>query len=147
MSDAFPRAELPLRPGDRPLSNGEFWALPSFTVLKRTVNLDQFPGSVLLRSYQAGDVIVREGDLGGSAFFILTREDRVSLGLGPDGSRGERTRVVSVSLRAPSPKRKAGVLPAALEAFRDVLRGRTSRKAAAPGADEAKSLAFLGEGD
>jgi CRP-like cAMP-binding protein/Fe-S-cluster-containing hydrogenase component 2 len=70
-----PEVDLPPRPGDEHLPSELLEQLELFRGLKKTPSFDKFPGSAVLRRYQAGEVICRQGDAGASAFYILTTAD------------------------------------------------------------------------
>ena len=76
---ANPEATLDPRPGDEMLSPTELKALSLFADLKRTPTFEKFPGALVLRHYSQGEVVVRQGEAGWTAFYILTGEDLVRL--------------------------------------------------------------------
>ncbi len=76
-----PTAELPPRTTDVPLSLEQLGGLALFTSIKKAPSFSKFPGSYVLRHYQPGEVICRQGQAGWSAFYMLTTADRASLGL------------------------------------------------------------------
>lgn len=70
-----PEAELPPRPQDGDLSPAQLALLGVFASLKRLPPFATFPGTWVLRYYREGEVICRQGDAGGTAFYLLTRTD------------------------------------------------------------------------
>ena len=54
-----PEAELELGPRDMVLNSGELVELELFGNLKKSISVEKFPGSILLRNYQQGEVICR----------------------------------------------------------------------------------------
>jgi hypothetical protein len=76
-----PTAELPPRNTDVPLSLEQLGGLALFAAIKKAPSFSKFPGSYVLRHYQPGEVICRQGQAGWSAFYMLTPADRASLGL------------------------------------------------------------------
>jgi CRP-like cAMP-binding protein/Fe-S-cluster-containing dehydrogenase component len=76
---ANPEATLDARPGDESLTPSELKALSLFADLKRSPTFEKFPGAIVLRRYVRGDVIVRQGEAGWTAFYILTRDDLLKL--------------------------------------------------------------------
>jgi Fe-S-cluster-containing hydrogenase component 2/CRP-like cAMP-binding protein len=74
-----PPAELQARPGDVPLLPGRFLGLSLFARLKKKPSLERFPGTLLLRRYQRGEVICRQGEVGWTAFYPLTSDDLLAL--------------------------------------------------------------------
>lgn len=76
---ANPEAELAPRKGDEILAPDELQTISLFSNLKKIPSFDKFPGSVVLRHYRPGEAIVRQGDGGWTAFYILTADDLVKL--------------------------------------------------------------------
>ena len=110
--DAFLAAGLSPRPGDRSITNEEFWTLPSFRTLARTVDLDEFPGSTVVRRFEPGDVVFKEGEYGRTAFFLLTLKDVRHLGLQPelaaDGPGPDSDALVVTLSAGPEEKHQTG---------------------------------------
>ncbi len=75
----FPESELTPRGGDEELSGDQLCQLGLFADFKKPPNFDRYPGSLILRRYDQGDVICRQGDPGATAFYILTSRDVVQL--------------------------------------------------------------------
>jgi CRP-like cAMP-binding protein/Fe-S-cluster-containing hydrogenase component 2 len=75
----FPLADLGVRPGDSLLGTEALLGLGIFdaTDSRRRLEaiLDRSPGAVVLRRYRAGETVVRQGEPGFSAFYILTAKD------------------------------------------------------------------------
>lgn len=74
-----PEASLESRPGDESLAQAELERLSLFANLRKKPSFDKFPGAVLLRRYRRGEVIVRQGDAGWTAFYVLTTADLLAL--------------------------------------------------------------------
>lgn len=74
-----PEASLEPRPGDELLAQSELEPLSLFANLRKKPSFDKFPGAVVLRRYRRGEVIVRQGEAGWTAFYVLTGSDLVSL--------------------------------------------------------------------
>jgi CRP-like cAMP-binding protein len=75
-----PEAELSSRAGDVYLSLEQLGALGIFASLKKAPSFNKFPGTYVLRHYRAGDAICRQGETGGTAFYLLTPADVEALG-------------------------------------------------------------------
>ena len=74
-----PEASLEPRPGDELLAQAELERLSLFANLRKKPSFDKFPGAVVLRHYRRGEVIVRQGEAGWTAFYIVTAGDLVGL--------------------------------------------------------------------
>lgn len=74
-----PEAELPPRPRDMQPTEDLLAALGVFASLKKTPTFAKFPGTSVLRHYQPDEVICRQGEAGGTAFYLLTRADVAAL--------------------------------------------------------------------
>jgi Fe-S-cluster-containing hydrogenase component 2 len=74
-----PEAELPSRPRDMQLTEDLLASLELFSSLKRAPTFAKFPGTCVLRHYQRNEVICRQGEGGGTAFYLLTRADIAAL--------------------------------------------------------------------
>lgn len=74
-----PEASLEPRPGDELLAQSELERLSLFADLRKKPSFDKFPGAVVLRRYRRGEVIVRQGEAGWTAFYVLTGADLVLL--------------------------------------------------------------------
>ena len=70
-ANVFPRPDS----GDEVLSKSELQQLGLFRSLKRMPGVEEYPNSIVLRKYSAGDAICYQGQPGSSAFYILTSED------------------------------------------------------------------------
>ena len=70
-ANLFPRPDS----GDEVLRRSELEQLGLFRSLNRMPGVEEYPNSVVLRKYSAGDVICYQGEPGSSAFYILTSED------------------------------------------------------------------------
>src|SRR5437867_4087494 len=75
----MPTAGLEARDNDVPLAPEQFLKIGLFAQLKQKPSLDRFPGTVILRRYQKGEVVCRQGEAGWTAFYILTTEDELAL--------------------------------------------------------------------
>ena len=75
----MPQVSLEPRDSDIPLSNEQILNLSLFGQLKRKPTLEKYPGAIVIRHYEKGEVIFRQGDPGWTAFFILTCEDVLGL--------------------------------------------------------------------
>lgn len=76
---ANPEATLDPRPNDETLSAAALKSLSLFAELKRAPTFEKFPGALVLRRYSADEVIVRQGEPGWTAFYVLTRDDLIRL--------------------------------------------------------------------
>jgi CRP-like cAMP-binding protein/Fe-S-cluster-containing hydrogenase component 2 len=74
-----PEAKLEMGPRDMVLNSEELVELELFGNLKKPISVEKFPGSILLRKYQQGEVICRQGEAGNSAFYIARSKDVESL--------------------------------------------------------------------
>jgi Fe-S-cluster-containing hydrogenase component 2/CRP-like cAMP-binding protein len=86
----MPPAQLEERPSDVPFNDELLAKLSLFAQLKRKLTLDKYPGTLKIRRFHAGDVIVRQGDAGWTAFYILNLADvfeirKSQLQSAPDG--------------------------------------------------------------
>jgi CRP-like cAMP-binding protein len=70
----MPQADLEHRPNDVRLTGEQLQQLSLFKQLGK-IDLDKFPGSVVLRRYRRGETICTQGEAGWTAFYILTSED------------------------------------------------------------------------
>jgi Fe-S-cluster-containing hydrogenase component 2/CRP-like cAMP-binding protein len=75
----MPWAELERRPGDVPLKDERILRLPLFAGLRRKLNLDRFPGAVVLRTFRVGETIFRQGEAAWTAFYVLPSEEVLTL--------------------------------------------------------------------
>jgi Fe-S-cluster-containing hydrogenase component 2/CRP-like cAMP-binding protein len=110
-------ARLPLAPrsGDVRLTDELLAELALLSSLQRRPALYRFHGSAALRYYRAGDVVVRQGERYGTAFYALTAADELA--------------VVNALCRSARPRRPD---PALLER-REALRARAERAAGPEG--------------
>jgi hypothetical protein len=53
------------------LSPEELAAIPDFAGIRKEI-WDKFPGAIVRQEYRAGQVLMREGDNGTTAFYILS---------------------------------------------------------------------------
>src|SRR5262249_57566001 len=81
-----PPADLEPRAGDVALPPDRFLGISLFARLKKKPNVERFPGTLVLRRYQRGEVICRQGEAGWTAFYALTGDDLLTLRL----DRGSR---------------------------------------------------------
>src|SRR5262249_32354771 len=75
----MPEAKVEPRPTDVKLTEEQFHRLSLFAKLKRKPSVDKFPGALVLRRFQRGEVIFRQGEAGWTALYILTSEDILAL--------------------------------------------------------------------
>jgi CRP-like cAMP-binding protein len=59
--------------GGEPLSSEELAAIPAFAGIKKEI-WDKFPGAIAKKTYQPGQIMMREGENGTTAFYILSGE-------------------------------------------------------------------------
>src|SRR5436853_7463704 len=74
----MPEAELEPRPGDLPIRLDRLdlcQQISLFKQLKAGAGVERLPGTLLLRHYDEGEVICRQGEAGWTAFYVLTSED------------------------------------------------------------------------
>src|SRR5437868_12052041 len=74
-----PPARLERRPGDEELTIEQLKQISLFADLSRPVDLEQFPGTVLLQRFEKGEAICRQNEPGYTAFYILTTKDLMEL--------------------------------------------------------------------
>lgn len=74
-----PQAGLPARDGDEQLTPRQLEQLSLCATLKQKPTFAKFPGSVVLRRFRQGETIVKLGDAGWTAFYVLTTEDLLAL--------------------------------------------------------------------
>ena len=74
-----PEVELELGPRDMVLNSEELEKLELFGKLKKPISVEKFPGSIVLRNFQQGEVICRQGEAGNSAFYITRSIDLETL--------------------------------------------------------------------
>ena len=102
MAKLMPEAELGTRPGDERLSPEQLLKISVFAGLQPT-SLERYPGTLVLRRYQEGEVVCRQGEPGWTAFYILTSEDLLALCdtlTGNKDAEALRKRVESLSASA-----------------------------------------------
>lgn len=145
--------KLRLRPGDLDVSAEQLLSLSLFRGLApRAQTRLRGPlaqGAVVLRRYQRGEILCRQGEPGFTAYYLLTREDLQALGQAPP--TGEETQRVAVWLAPPAAPPVEGLIPLGKRGVRGALLGlwgtlRGARTAAAPAAPE-QQVAQLGEGE
>ena len=97
-----PLAQLASRPGDVELSLDQLALLEVFASLKKAPAFAKFPGTYVLRHYRKGDVICRQGEAGGTAFYMLTGKDVAALaGQKPAGPPGTPPTLVRFAQQTP----------------------------------------------
>jgi hypothetical protein len=74
-----PAAELEARQGDEILTPKQALLLGIFKDLKKKPNLLKLPGTFKLRHYRPNEIVLRQGEAGCSAFYILTTVDLLQL--------------------------------------------------------------------
>src|SRR5438067_13924050 len=57
--------------GGEVLSAEQMAAIPDFAAIRKEV-WDKFPGAIARKQYRAGEIIMREGEYGTTAFYILS---------------------------------------------------------------------------
>ncbi|HTK75914.1 MAG TPA: cyclic nucleotide-binding domain-containing protein [Gemmataceae bacterium] len=78
----MPEAELEPRPGDLPIRLDRLdlcQQISLFKQLKSGPGVERLPGTLLIRHYDEGEVICRQGEAGWTAFYVLTSEDVAGL--------------------------------------------------------------------
>src|SRR3954453_16363580 len=56
--------------GGEVLSGDQMAALPDFAAIRKEI-WDKFPGAIARKTYRAGEILMREGENGTTAFYIL----------------------------------------------------------------------------
>jgi Fe-S-cluster-containing dehydrogenase component len=79
MTKVRPPARLEPCPGDLAISLEQLEQLTLFAGLKEKVDPAEFPGALVLRRFQKGEIVCRAGEPGWTAFYILRRQDVESL--------------------------------------------------------------------
>lgn len=102
-----PTAELPPRASDIPLSLEQLGGLALFASIKKAPSFSKFPGSYVLRRYQAGEAICHQGQAGWSAFYMLTAADLAALGLRPEKPATGAERLATARLLSAVPSQSA----------------------------------------
>ena len=74
-----PTAELPPRPGDVLLSLEQLAVLSVFASAKKAPSFAKFPGSYVLRHFEAREAICHQGQPGQSAYYMLSADDLAAL--------------------------------------------------------------------
>lgn len=69
--------KLEQRDGDDYLSSRELQQFDVFRRLKKPINVERYPGSMVFRKFAKGEIICRQGQPGFSAFYIPTAADMV----------------------------------------------------------------------
>src|SRR5262252_5863191 len=59
--------------GGEVLSAEQLAAIPDFAGIRKEI-WDKFPGAIARKEYRAGEILVREGEYGTTAFYILSGE-------------------------------------------------------------------------
>ncbi len=95
MAKVRPPAGLaPRDDGDEELTVEQLGQIALFAQLNEQPELEQYPGTIVLRRFRAGDVICRLGEPGWTAFYILTSKDLQELRekqlAAPDGTSAAR---------------------------------------------------------
>ena len=65
--DAILEADL----GGTPLTSDELAAIPDFKGIRKEI-WDKFPGAIAKKTYSPGEILMREGENGTTAFYILS---------------------------------------------------------------------------
>ncbi|MGA3042316.1 MAG: cyclic nucleotide-binding domain-containing protein, partial [Bryobacteraceae bacterium] len=77
--------------GGDPLSSDDLAAIPAFAGIRKEI-WDKFPGAIARQTYRPGEIIMREGENGTTAFYILSGE--IELYLDHPVSRTQTSRAV-----------------------------------------------------
>jgi CRP-like cAMP-binding protein/Fe-S-cluster-containing hydrogenase component 2 len=80
---------LPAELGGERLTPDELAAVPDFTGIRKTI-WEKFPGAITRKKYAPGDILMREGENGTTAFYILSGTAEIFIQNAP--SRGETPR-------------------------------------------------------
>jgi CRP-like cAMP-binding protein len=75
----LPAARLEPRQGDVPVTAELLTQISLFREAKGRLWLEKYPGALALRRFREGEVVVREGEPGWTAFYVLTAEDSRTL--------------------------------------------------------------------
>ena len=70
---------LDVHRGDKPVNASLLSQFGLFRRMKKAIPVEKLPGSIVLRSYRSGNVVFRQGQAGGTAFYVPTAEDLVRL--------------------------------------------------------------------
>src|SRR4051794_35880927 len=73
------RAQLPPHDGDELPTPRQLEQVSLFKRLRTPPSFVKYPGAAVLRRYRRGETIVRQGDAGWTAFYLLTTEDMLAL--------------------------------------------------------------------
>jgi hypothetical protein len=58
--------------GGELLTADELAAMPDFSGIRKEI-CDKFPGAIVRKIYRAGEILMREGENGTTAFYIISR--------------------------------------------------------------------------
>jgi Fe-S-cluster-containing hydrogenase component 2/CRP-like cAMP-binding protein len=75
----MPLAQLESRPTDIKWSEDLYPRISLFAQLKKKLNLDKYPGTLVIRRYKAGNVICRQGEAGWVAIYTLPARDVLAI--------------------------------------------------------------------
>ena len=100
---ANPTAELPIRADDEILTPSQLERISFFAQLSKKPSFKKLPGTVVLRRFRRGEVIVRQGSAGWTAFYILKSQDVLEL-----RNRSARRLKSSFSSEKKSPRISSG---------------------------------------
>jgi CRP-like cAMP-binding protein len=111
-----PPAELEPRPSDVALPYDHFLHFSFFAQMKRKPTVEKFPGTLVLRRFEPGEVLCRQGEAGWTAFYLLTAGDVLALKqwqLGQAASEGEKRSLADEITTLQQTLKTAGSEPAA----------------------------------
>lgn len=81
--DVILEAEL----GGEPVTADELAAIPDFSGIRKEI-WDKFPGAIARKTYKPGEILMREGENGTTAFYILSGVIDIFVNRPPDSSPG-----------------------------------------------------------
>jgi CRP-like cAMP-binding protein len=111
-----PPAELEPRPSDVALPYDQFLHFSFFAQMKRKPTVEKFPGTLVLRRFEPGEVLCRQGEAGWTAFYLLTAGDVLALKqwqLGQATAEREKQSLAGEITQLQQTLEKAGSEPAA----------------------------------
>jgi Fe-S-cluster-containing hydrogenase component 2 len=111
-----PPAELEPRASDVALPYDHFLHFSFFTQMKRKPTVEKFPGTLVLRRFEPGEVLCRQGEAGWTAFYLLTAGDVLALKqwqLGQAASESEKRSLAEEIAQLQQTLEKPGGEPAA----------------------------------
>src|SRR6516164_4870100 len=95
------------------LTADELAAIPDFAGIRKEI-WDKFPGAIVRQEYKAGQILMREGDNGTTAFYILSGDVEIYINnpisnvqshrAAPKGFLGGLTKITNYITGMPAPK-------------------------------------------